>query len=39
VTRDHRSVIAEVLRSRVPEVSIPAVFPDFTPEKIDTMLP
>jgi uncharacterized protein (DUF1501 family) len=37
VTRDNRSVISEVLASRVPEVSIPSVFPDFTPEAIGAM--
>jgi uncharacterized protein (DUF1501 family) len=37
VTRDNRSVISEVLASRVPEVSIPSVFPDFTAEAIGTM--
>jgi uncharacterized protein (DUF1501 family) len=37
VTKDHRSVITEVLGSRVPEVSIPSVFPGFKPEAIGTM--
>jgi len=37
VNHDNRSVIAEVLRSRMPEVSIPSVFPDFTPEALGTM--
>lgn len=39
VTHDHRSVITEVLRARMPDVSIPAVFPDFTPETLRTMSP
>ena len=37
VTNDNRSVIAEVLRSRMPDVSIPTVFPDFQPEALNTM--
>jgi uncharacterized protein (DUF1501 family) len=37
VNHDNRSVIAEVLQSRMPEVSIPSVFPDFTPEALGTM--
>jgi uncharacterized protein (DUF1501 family) len=37
VTNDHRSVIAEVLRSRMPDVSIPSVFPDFRPEAVGAM--
>ena len=39
VNHDNRSVITEVLRSRMPDVSIPTVFPDFTPEPLDTMRP
>jgi uncharacterized protein (DUF1501 family) len=31
VTTDHRDVLSEVLRTRMPEVSIPAVFPGFVP--------
>jgi uncharacterized protein (DUF1501 family) len=37
VTRDYRSVFAEIVRSRFPEASVPAVFPDFTPEPIPIM--
>lgn len=34
VTRDYRSVFAEIVRARFPEVSVPAVFPDFVPEPV-----
>jgi uncharacterized protein (DUF1501 family) len=37
VTRDYRSVFAEIVASRFPEASIPAVFPDLAPEKIGAM--
>jgi uncharacterized protein (DUF1501 family) len=37
VTTDHRSVITEVLRTRMPEVSIPTVFPGFKPEAVGAM--
>jgi uncharacterized protein (DUF1501 family) len=37
VTRDYRSVLAEIVRSRFPESSVSQVFPDFTPEDIGTM--
>ena len=37
VTRDHRSVFIEVLRSRFPEVNLSTVFPSFTPEPIGSM--
>lgn len=33
VTRDNRSVFAEILERRMPDVSIPDVFPGFTREK------
>lgn len=39
VTTDSRSVIAEVLRSRMGDVSIPEVFPDFTPTTVGAMQP
>jgi uncharacterized protein (DUF1501 family) len=38
VTRDYRSVLAEVLASRFPGVSVPGTFPGFTPESIGAML-
>ena len=38
VTRDYRSVLAEVLTSRFPAVSVPGTFPRFTPEPIGAML-
>jgi len=38
VTADHRSVICEVLRARMPDVSLPSVFPGFQPEALGTML-
>jgi hypothetical protein len=37
VTRDYRSVLAEILRSRFPETDVSQVFPDFRPETIGTM--
>jgi uncharacterized protein (DUF1501 family) len=37
VTRDYRSVLTEVVRSRFPDVSIPTLFPGFKPEKIGVM--
>jgi uncharacterized protein (DUF1501 family) len=37
-TNDHRSVIAEVLRKQVPDVSIPSIFPGFVPKSIGSML-
>jgi uncharacterized protein (DUF1501 family) len=37
VTNDYRSVLAEVVRSRFPETSLSAVFPDFQPAVIGTM--
>lgn len=37
VTRDYRSVLAEVIRSRFPAASVPAVFPGFTPEPVGAM--
>jgi uncharacterized protein (DUF1501 family) len=37
VTRDYRSVLAEVVRSRFPETDVSQVFPDFSPEAIGTM--
>ena len=37
VTRDYRSVLAEVLRSRFPETNVSEVFPDFQPEYLGTM--
>ena len=37
ITADYRSVLAEIVRSRFPAASIPAVFPDFTPETIGAM--
>lgn len=37
VTRDYRSVLAEVIRSRFPAASVPAVFPGFTPEPVGVM--
>jgi uncharacterized protein (DUF1501 family) len=39
VTRDYRSVFAEIVRTRFPEVSVPAVFPDLIPETIGAMTP
>jgi uncharacterized protein (DUF1501 family) len=37
VTTDYRSVLTEILQSRFGSVSVPAVFPDFTPESIGLM--
>jgi hypothetical protein len=37
VTRDYRSVLAEVVRSRFPETDVSQVFPDFTPETLGAM--
>lgn len=37
VNLDHRSVFAEILSARLPEVSIPGVFPYFTPEPVGAM--
>jgi uncharacterized protein (DUF1501 family) len=37
VTRDYRSVFAEIVSARFPEVSVPAVFPDFTPEPVGAL--
>lgn len=37
VTRDIRSVLTEVVRSRFPEADASAVFPDFRPETIGSM--
>lgn len=37
VGRDYRSVFADVLASRLPDISIPQVFPGFTPESIGAM--
>jgi len=34
VTRDYRSVLWEILGARFPEVSLPLVFPGFTPETV-----
>jgi uncharacterized protein (DUF1501 family) len=31
VTTDYRAVLSEVVRSRFPEASLPAVFPGFSP--------
>jgi len=38
VTRDHRSVFSEVLRSRIPEADLSQVFPGFSPEPIGAMV-
>ena len=37
VTTDYRSVLAEVLRSRFPSVSVPSVFPHFRPKPVGVM--
>ena len=37
VTRDYRSVFAEIVKSRFPEVSVPAVFSDFVPEPVNAI--
>jgi uncharacterized protein (DUF1501 family) len=37
VTRDYRSVLTEVLRSRFPQVNTSKVFPHFKPETINAM--
>ena len=37
ITADYRSVLAEVVRSRFPDTSVPAVFPDFQPEALGAM--
>jgi len=37
VNWDHRSVFADILRSRMPTVSVPGVFPGFTPELVGAM--
>jgi uncharacterized protein (DUF1501 family) len=37
VTRDYRSVFAEIVKARFPEVSVPAVFPDFVPEPVNAV--
>jgi uncharacterized protein (DUF1501 family) len=37
VTNDYRSVLAEVVRSRFPDVDVSKVFPDFQPETIGSM--
>lgn len=37
VTRDYRSVFAEIVSARFPEVSVPAVFPDFAPEPVGAL--
>lgn len=36
-TTDYRSVLAEVVASRFPDVSVPQVFPGFTPTRIGVM--
>jgi uncharacterized protein (DUF1501 family) len=38
VTRDYRSVFAEIVSARFPEVSVPAVFPDFAPEIVGAII-
>ncbi len=38
VTRDYRSVLAEVIARRFPGASVPQVFPGFSPEPVDVML-
>ncbi len=38
VTRDYRSVLAEVISKRFPEASLPQVFPGFTPETVGAMV-
>jgi uncharacterized protein (DUF1501 family) len=37
VQQDYRSVLSEVVRSRFPELDSTKVFPDFTPEVLNTM--
>ncbi len=37
VQQDYRSVLSEVVRSRFPELDSTKVFPDFTPEALNTM--
>ena len=39
VNRDNRDVFAEILLTRMPEVSVPGVFPGFVPSTIGAMLP
>lgn len=38
VQQDYRSVLSEVVRSRFPELDSTKVFPDFTPEVLNTMV-
>lgn len=38
VTTDYRSVLSEVVKTQFPEVSLPALFPGFQPERVGVMV-